>query len=726
MKNFLKKYFGYDEFKPLQPEIITNVMNGGDTFALMPTGGGKSLCFQLPALMLDGMALVISPLIALMKDQVDGLKANDIGADFINSSQSNAQIMDVMKRARKGEIKILYVAPERFASAGFQTFLSDVAVCLIAVDEAHCISEWGHDFRPDYRNLGVIKNLFPQTPLIALTATATLKVRRDILEHLNIPKARVFVSSFHRENLHIRIIEKKKAFPKLVDLLGGYRRESVIIYCFSRNETEELAENLRLNGFHALAYHAGMDPLQRKSVQEQFINDKINIITATIAFGMGIDKPNVRLVAHYTFPRTLEGYYQEIGRAGRDGLRSECVMFYTYADTRKHEYFIDRIEDDSLQRIAREKLEEVLRFAKLSTCRYKYLLKYFGEDLGGDNCGACDNCRIKKVAFDGTVIAQKILSAVVRTGQRFGSGHVIDVLVGKNTPKVETNGHDALSVFGIAGNFTSDELREIIQQLVELGLLIKSEDEYPILTLARKGSDFLRNAEKLELVRPSAATAVRSSRKKDEPEFNSGLFEKLRSVRRETAEKAGIPPFVIFGDTSLREMARCFPRTGNDFLRISGVGTAKLEKYGEIFLREINRFVRENGIEPLSQPGKTTKRVRREKTVAPKFHETTRALLKKKMSLEKIAEHQGLKPGTIIGHIEKLLNSGEILDLEYLTLPPDRFHAMKKAFDECGDEQLKPVFDHLDEKYSYNELRLAKMLFRVRKRQDSAGKRKRD
>ncbi|MHB9028227.1 MAG: DNA helicase RecQ [Candidatus Latescibacterota bacterium] len=708
----MKKYFGYDEFRPLQSEIIDHVMNGGDAFALMPTGGGKSLCFQLPALKLDGMALAISPLIALMKDQVDGLNANGIGADFINSSQSNEQIHDVMRRARKGEIKILYVAPERFVTAGFQNFLNGINVSLIAVDEAHCISEWGHDFRPDYRNLGMLKKLYPRTPLIALTATATEKVRRDILEHLNIPGARVFVAGFNRENLHIRVIEKKKAFPKLVDLLGGYRRESVIVYCFSRNETEDIAENLRQLKFNARAYHAGMEPAERKSVQEQFTNDQIHIITATIAFGMGIDKPNVRLVAHYTFPKTLEGYYQEIGRAGRDGLTSECVLFYTYADVRKHEYFIKQIEDASLRRIAREKLEQVMQFATLSTCRKKYLLKYFGEDLPGDNCGSCDICGTEKVIFDGTVIAQKILSAIVRTGQRFGRDYIIRVLLGKKTPKIAENGHDALSVFGIAGEFTADALRDIFQQLIDRGLLTKIEQEYPIYTLAPGGVEFLRNKEKLELLKPvtgAASEPAEKHTKTKQPEFNAELFEILRAMRREIAQKAGVPPFVVFGDTSLQEMARWFPQNGDDFKRISGVGAAKLEKYGEIFLREISRFVREKGIE-LPQE---SMRSRRRKTEKPPVYAVTRELLKKKVPLDMIAESQGLQPSTICSHIEKLIYSGEKPDLEYLKPPADRLAAMKKAFAVCGTKSLKLVFDYLGGEYSYDEIHLGRVFLRV-------------
>ncbi len=457
-----------------------------------------------------------------------------------------------------------------------------------------------------------------------------------------------------------------------------------------------------------------MESAQRKSVQEQFVNDQINIITATIAFGMGIDKPNVRLVVHYTFPKTLEGYYQEIGRAGRDGLRSECVLFYTYADVRKHDYFIDQIEDPSLRKVAREKLEQVMRFATLTTCRKKYILKYFGEDLPGNNCGSCDICGTKRATFDGTVIAQKILSAVVRTGQRWGCTHIVNVLLGEKTPSITSNGHDALSVFGIAGEFTANALRNIFQQLIDHGLLSKAEGEYPVYALPPRGADFLRNRETIELVRPVAAVAAEISEKADEPEFNAELFEILRALRREIAEKAGVPPFVVFGDTSLQDMARYFPRNGDDFECVSGVGAAKLEKYGEPFLREITRFVHEHGIEPPPRPEKSAKRERRTKTRKPHSYAITGDLLMKKVPLEEIAGQQGVQLSTVLSHMETLLNSGVKLDLDYISFPPERLAAIKKAFAECGNALLKPVFDHLGEKYSFDEIRLARVLLKAR------------
>lgn len=713
MHTLLKKYFGYDNFRPLQEEIIKEVLGGRDAFVLMPTGGGKSLCYQLPALKFDGLTLVISPLIALMKDQVDALKACGIKAEFINSSLTPEQIGEACKRARRNEIKILYVAPERFALGDFQDFLKNLTVSLIAVDEAHCISEWGHDFRPDYRNLSQLKRLFPTTPLIALTATATAKVREDIIAQLKLQKARSFISSFNRENLHVSVLEKRQAFAKLLNLLEKYRNESVIIYCFSRKDTEMVAENLRLNKFKACAYHAGLDARQRTAVQDLFIKDEVKIITATIAFGMGIDKPDVRLVVHYTYPKTLEGYYQEIGRAGRDGLPSECVMFYTYADTRKHEFFINQIEDNNLRIRAREKLSEVLNYAELLTCRKRYLLKYFGEELEGDGCGSCDICLADQEKFDATVPAKKILSAVLRTQNRFGKNYIIDVLLGKKNQKVLRNSHDRLSVFGIARDHKDSELGQIINQLISLNYLSKSDGEYPVLAAAKKGIDFLKGEATLEIPKLKEDLPESAPVKKGELDYNIELFEELRALRKELADKANVPPFVIFGDTSLREMAYYFPCDSRNFSRISGVGAKKLEQFGKIFLDVINNYAQNRNISPVAIPdNKAEKPAVKTRMRMPMFYAKTRELLIKKIPLDRIAKNQELHPSTIINHIEKLIDAGEKLDLEYLKLPKERYNIIKAAFEECSDERLKPVFEYLEGKYSYDELRLVRVLMR--------------
>ncbi len=711
----LKTYFGFDEFRPMQADIIQSVLDKKDNFVLMPTGGGKSLCYQLPALELPGITLVISPLIALMKDQVDALQANGVKAEFINSSLSPVQIDAACARAKNSEIKILYLAPERFAMKDFKEFLKSLDISLIAVDEAHCISEWGHDFRPEYRNLSQLKILFPSVPLIALTATATAKVREDIIHQLNLKKAPIFISSFNRENLNLSVIEKKKAFPKLVNLLQKYKDESVIIYCFSRKETEEIADNLRLNQFNARAYHAGLEKNERKTVQELFINDRVNIIVATIAFGMGIDKPDVRLVVHYTFPKTLEGYYQEVGRAGRDGLPSECVTFYTYADTRKHEFFINQIEDGNLRIRAQEKLSEILSFCDLSTCRKKYLLKYFGENLEKENCGGCDICLTEREVFDATTIAKKILSCVVRTDSRFGKNYIIDVLLGKPNQKILINKHDRLSVFKIVDDFSENELAQIISQLLGLNYLKKSEGQYPVLGLTKKGSDFLQGNTTLSINKPRAdAFAEKKKPKRGELEFNPELFAILRALRKELAEKAQVPPFVIFGDMSLQEMSFYFPQDKKAFSKIIGVGAKKLEQFADIFLKSITEFTQENNITPVEkETEKSDEPVVKVTMRQPKFYLKTKELLMKKTSVERIAKHLDLTPGTVINHIEKMIDAGEKIDLEYLKLPSDRYGAMKNAFEECGDEKLKPVFEHLNGKFSYDELKLARVLIRL-------------
>ncbi|MEI7620758.1 MAG: RecQ family ATP-dependent DNA helicase, partial [Candidatus Falkowbacteria bacterium] len=660
--------------------------------------------------------LVISPLIALMKDQVDALQANGIKAEFINSSLTPEQINAAYNRIKNNEIKILYVAPERFAQTEFQKFLKSANISLIAVDEAHCISEWGHDFRPDYRNLSSLKKLFPSVPLIALTATATAKVREDIINQLNLQKAPVFISSFNRENLNLSVIEKRQAFPRLVNLLKKYQNESVIIYCHSRKETEEVARDLNFNKFNARAYHAGLEANERKLVQDLFIKDHVDIIVATIAFGMGIDKPDVRLVVHYTYPKTLEGYYQEIGRAGRDGLPSECVTFYTYADTRKHEFFINRIDDNQLRLQAQEKLNKILDFYGLLTCRKKYLLEYFGETITTENCGSCDVCLTKKEFFDATIVSKKILSAIAHTGGRFGKNYIIDILLGKKIQKIKINQHDKLSVFKIINDFSENELAQIANQLTSLDYLQKSEGQYPTLSLTKKGAEFLQGSDSLSLNKPQADVVEnKKPTKKGKLDFNPELFALLRSRRKELAEEAKIPPFVIFGDTSLQEMAYYLPQDKEDFSKISGVGAKKLEQYGDIFLKIIIEFTRENN---LVQPSKQEERIEEEEEeYAPKvqmrqpvFYLRTKELLIKKIPIKRIAKSQKLEVSTIVNHIEKLIDAGENIDLEYLKLPQDSYKTMKNAFKKCGEERLKPVFEYLKGKYSYDELKLVRLL----------------
>jgi ATP-dependent DNA helicase RecQ len=611
VRTILKNYFGYDEFRPLQEEIIENVLAKKDTLVIMPTGGGKSLCYQLPAIQMGGVTLVISPLIALMKDQVDSLKANGVTAEFINSSLSNEQIGEIQEYVEKGLVKMLYIAPERLGVESFREFLGRIDVRLIAIDEAHCISEWGHDFRPEYRNLKKLRADFPEVPLIALTATATLKVKKDIIEQLHLQSAKVFSRSFNRENLSYAVQPKRGVFDQLQVLLEKHKDQSVIIYCSSRKTTEELALDLRKLNITAAAYHAGLDPEKRAATQDKFIRDEINIIVATIAFGMGIDKPDVRLVVHYDLPKSLEGYYQETGRAGRDGLVSECVLFYSYGDKMKQDYFIRQISADDERMMAEQKLDQVIEFCELQHCRRGYLLKYFGENWETVNCGSCDSCITPKEEFDATEVTNKILSTIVRTGERFGINHVADVLLGKNSVKVKDFGHQNLPVFGIEKEFQKEDLRHFMQLLQARGLLVKNDGQYPTLRVSEVGRNFLKQRETIALTKLSTVEKIPKMRKVQtksskgissrkaamDLEFDAILFEKLRVLRKKLADQKNVPPFIIFNDVALREMAHYLPQNMESFGKITGVGATKLEQYGEEFLGVIGSYVGEKELE---------------------------------------------------------------------------------------------------------------------------------
>lgn len=603
IRQVLKARFGFDEFRPLQAEIISSVLAGQDTLVLMPTGGGKSLCYQLPALCFDGLTLVISPLIALMKDQVDALRTNGIEAAFINSSVPPHEVGSIYAAARAGRLKLLYVAPERLAVAGFDEFLRGLRVDQVAIDEAHCISEWGHDFRPDYRNLRTLREMFPRIPAMALTATATAKVRDDIAEQLMIPEARRFISSFNRENLTYIVRPKRRPFDHLVQKLRRHADGASIVYCLSRDGTERLASKLSHHGLSALPYHAGLDPTVRRDTQERFIRDEARIIVATIAFGMGIDKPDVRFIAHYDLPKTLEGYYQETGRAGRDGLPSECVLYFSAGDRAKFTRFINEIEDPAERERAHQKLDQMIAYGEARTCRRAFVLGYFGEAYDRPNCGGCDVCLAERETFDATEIAQKVISAVIRTGERFGPAHVINVLQGSRARRVLDLGHDQLSVHGIARGFDRDELKEIVGLLEDEGLLQRSPDKFATVSVTAAGHDFLRRGETLSLSRIKRAAPDDHTGPRDLPApadvsriggepfgFNRDLFEQLRDLRGALAQSRDLPPYMIVGDQTLQEMATFFPRTRDGLAHISGVSRAKLEDFGDAFLNAIRTY----------------------------------------------------------------------------------------------------------------------------------------
>ena len=707
----LKSRFGYDQFRPLQEEVIASVLSQQDSFVLMPTGGGKSLCYQLPALLLDGLTLVVSPLIALMKDQVDYLKANGIPGEFINSTLSAVEVSQIHRRATLGQLKLLYVAPERLASPGFHDFLRAANPSLIAIDEAHCISEWGHDFRPDYRNLRTLRHSFPGVPIIALTATATEKVQADIISQLDLQKARVFLGGFNRPNLVYRVQRKDKAFPELLSLLRTHHNESSLVYCFSRRGTEELAQSLRDKGFPALPYHAGLDMDVRRETQEKFIHDQVLIIVATIAFGMGVDKPDIRLVVHYDLPKSLEGYYQETGRAGRDGVTSECVLFYSYGDKIKQEFFIDQMQDAPEQAEARRKLDQVVRYCELATCRRRFLLHYFDEQWEQTNCGGCDLCLDPKEDFDATVIAQKVMSVVVRTGQRFGAAHVIGVLRGSRAQRVLQSGHHQLSVYGIARDQTEEYLKQMVTLLIGHGLLQRTNSELPGLELTTVGWDFLRNDEKLVLSVPKKNARERAATSSVGGDLDQELFQRLRNLRRRLADEIGQPAYIVFGDFTLQLMARYLPQTREALARINGVGEVKLARFGDDFLGVIQAYVREQGLPEETTPAPLPYQP---ETAAPRVStlEQTRALVAQKLSLEEIASKRGFTVRTIMGHLEQLISSGEELDIEHLMPSPERFSEMAAAFEAAGDLHLAPVQERLAGRYTYEELALVRAKLR--------------
>jgi len=598
LSSLLKQHFGFTSFRPLQEEIIRTALAGRDVFALLPTGGGKSLCFQLPALARDGLTIVVSPLIALMKDQVDALQASGIAATFLNSSLAAGESRERLRGLHQGAYRLLYVAPERLMLSGFLEDLKRWEPRLIAVDEAHCISEWGHDFRPEYRQLAELRGHFPKVPVMALTATATGRVREDIVTHLQLQEPACFVASFNRPNLTYRVLAKNKAYDQVFEYLRARPRESGIVYCQSRKAAESVAQRLEADNIRAKPYHAGLAPKDRARHQELFLRDDIRVICATIAFGMGINKPNVRFVIHYDLPKNIEGYYQETGRAGRDGLPGECVLLFSPGDAIKQTQFIDEKTDPHEQKIAREQLQQMIHYAESAGCRRRELLGYFGEDFPVTACGACDNCLSPRATFDGTLAAQKFLSCVFRIRQRSGFGvglnHVIEVLTGADTDKILKWGHEQLSTYDIGREHSRSDWAAIGRELVRLGYLRQTTEKFSVLELTAAGGNLLKERKAVTLTKPVTTPEPRTTktRRAGELACDEVLFDRLRLLRKTLADERDVPAYIVFSDVALRQMARDYPADARDFARISGVGEKKLREFGDVFLEEIGVHLR--------------------------------------------------------------------------------------------------------------------------------------
>jgi ATP-dependent DNA helicase RecQ len=752
----LKRTFGYDEFRPGQLEIITGVLDRRDSFALLPTGGGKSLTYQLPALLLPGVTLVVSPLIALMQDQVERLHAFGVAATFINSA------LDADERARReaavtaGEVKLLYVAPERLLTPQFLALLDDVhqrhGLALIAVDEAHCVSEWGHDFRPEYRQLHRLRDRYPAVPFLALTATATERVRRDIVTQLHLRDPLCHIASFDRPNLSYEVRDKYQgSYRELVHLISDIWRShpdgSIIIYCQSRRAVDDLSEQLARDGLSALPYHAGLTSEERAANQIRFIRDDVPVLVATIAFGMGIAKPDVRAVIHYDLPRNLEGYYQESGRAGRDGDPARCVLFFSYGDRAKVEYLIAQKPDPQEQQLARRQLQQVMTYATGHICRRRALLAYFGETYPEESCGGCDICLNPPDLVDRTQDAQKLLSAVARTGERFGLRHVVDVLRGANTQKILSWQHHQLSVYGVGSDRSADDWLYLGRALQQDGSLAEATDAdgatYPILRLTPRAWEVLRGQRQIALPQPKPKPSSRSAKSAwpidpDQAEdpiafaHAQALFERLRTLRREIATEQDVPPYVVFPDSSLRAMAEHRPTSRAAFSRIPGVGSKKLELFYTPFASAISAYCDEhslptagdtlldgsNGVQAgtieyipvgdddtAASPPRGMSRRRPADAQRTLTIEATLALFRDGLDVAAIAQARNLSPTTIAGHLCTLLEAGEDIAIDRL-VPADRYSTIAAALAQADTSALKPIKEALGDAYTYDEIRL--------------------
>ena len=692
--HILKEKFGYSSFRLEQEAIINSVLQKNDTFALMPTGGGKSLCYQIPALIFDGLTVVISPLIALMKDQVDALRINGIQAAFLNSTQSSREQEEIIHKINSKELKLLYLAPESI----FFKKISSFNVSLIAIDEAHCISHWGHDFRPEYLTLAKLKQTMPHVPVIALTATADRLTRKDIVEKLELNNPATFVSSFNRANIRYTIEPKRNSFEKLLNFLENRKEESGIIYCLSRASTEKLASDLTEEGFQALPYHAGLEKGTRALHQEMFLRDETKIVVATIAFGMGIDKSNVRYVVHMDLPKNIESYYHETGRAGRDGLDSEALLFYSYADVSKMKRFVEVENNPEQTEIYLKKLDQMAAYGDLLSCRRKYLLNYFDE-TADKYCGNCDVCLTRVEQVDGTVLTQKVLSAVARLQERFGTGYVIDFLRGSNAAKIQEE-HKQLKTFGIGADVSKEAWNDIIRDLISQEYLAKSEGAYPVLKLTPKSTAVLKGLEKVMLTKAKEKIEVYEYK----VDYETELFQQLKDVRRQLAVEENVPAYIVLSDATLLELATYLPHNKEEFNKISGFGQVKIEKYGKQFWEVVAAYCRDHKLTSrihLKTP-KRQHREKREKETDTK--QQSFELFNQGHAIGKIAELRELSTVTIEGHLAFYVQQGK-LSIDQV-MDTSKIPTIQKAIEQVGGKALAPVKELLGENYSYGEIRM--------------------
>ncbi len=659
-RKILKDIFGYDNFRPMQEEIICSLMDGKDAFVLMPTGGGKSLCYQIPAIMREGTGIVVSPLISLMKDQVDALTACGVKAAYYNSSLKAAEAKDVLARFECGDLDLLYAAPERLLSKGFLAKMDQVKLAMFAIDEAHCVSQWGHDFRPEYVRLGELRQIFPDVPMLALTATADEHTREDISDRLQLGKAKRFVASFDRPNIRYLVAEKRQPLTQILQFLEGWSNCSGIIYCLSRKRVEDLAVNLQRHGIRAAAYHAGIPGRSREKVQDDFLRDRIKVIVATIAFGMGVDKPNVRFVIHHDLPKSIESYYQETGRAGRDGLESEALMLYGSGDVNLVRRLIENVENIDQRRVEVHKLNSMVAFSEALTCRRRVLLGYFGEPLD-EPCGNCDICLDPPETYDATEFAEAALQCVREINGDFGMGYIVDVLRGSKNARILEHKHDKLKSHGSGADINADEWTSILRQLVHHGYFVQDVSRRAAM-LATKKAERIGNGTPIMLAKYQPG--IRRHFKRLGMPRDEALFKKLVKLREDIADREDVPPHVVFSDVTLTEMSQRKPVSEESMRTISGVGQHKLEEYGEAFIALINKHVESgDGKKGTKVGGKDIPMLIAK---GPGLNETQTYILslyRKGVSLEDIAAQQGVSETTVLKHYVAIIRAGQHIDV---------------------------------------------------------------